>query len=107
MTNLRGSGNFHQLTFAFPEEWFLSSFQNKMFTIMQSAPFQSFLCVLLWLKVIAGAYFPANIDNSTGQWMTSYIQTGILPQVLLFLPRYTFVKNEISILNGEVKKMTK
>ena len=78
-----------------------------MLKIMQSVALQSIVCVFLVSNfVISGAYFPANIDNSTGQWMTSYIQTGILPQVLLFLPRYTFVKNEIPILNGEVKKMT-
>jgi hypothetical protein len=89
MTCLGGSEYFHQLTFAFSEEWLLPIFQNKMVKIMKSS--QSVLCVLLLSNfVISGAYFPADSDNITAQWMENYIQSGILPQVFYFLFAMTY-----------------
>ena len=50
---------------------------------MQFVLFHLFLCVILLSNfVISGAYFPANSDNITAQWMENYKETGNLPQVL-------------------------
>ena len=85
LEELSESGYFHQLPFAFSDDRLL-----VWLTIMQSVSLQSIVCVLLVSKlIISGAYFPANSDNSTAHWMTSYIQTGSLPQVLLLFSRVT------------------